>query len=139
MQREPDGRKDWNPDEYFEELDDLHNYAMDELPHIHMQPVALSYLLGGGIRRCYPEIHDRHALKINDRSFTWNSLFRDIVHDDLRYRFGFYSRSFPELEACENGPGFLGEMGIYEYWESVVEDAAENGEMKSQTREEGGY
>ena len=127
--------EDMHPDDYFSELDKLYDYAIEEHRHIHFHPESLSYFLGG-IRACYPEVYDRQAPKINDRSFTWNALFRDIVYDAMRYRFGLYPGSFRELEAPEDGPGFLGGMGILEFWQSVIVDVARYDELQWQLHEE---
>jgi len=148
---------DKHPEDFFYTLERLYRKAKRRHRHIHFHPVSLSYFLEG-IRGHFPRVYDRHAAKVDDGSFTWNSFFRDITQDAMLHRFDRYPAYFQELEiegVCDAdhekhkvtlgdlnvplfamrlspkaGRAFLGGLGFFEFWQLVILQAAHGVELQ---------
>ncbi len=120
LQVDPDRPDTIDPDHYFEMLDWLYDIATTRHRHIHFHLQALSYFLEG-IREKYPLVYHRHKDQIVDQSFTWNSLFRQVVLDAMSCRFGDYPARLAESYVrVLSGGQFLGGMRISQFWEFVT-------------------
>ncbi|KAG7293384.1 hypothetical protein NEMBOFW57_003434 [Staphylotrichum longicolle] len=148
LQADEDQPIDKHPEDYFYALDRLYKKARARHRHIHYHPISLSYFLEG-IRGQFPRVYDRHAAKVDDGSFTWNALFRDITQDAMLHRFGHYPAYFQKLEMdglCNEdhdehkitlgdlnvplfamrlnpkaGRDFLGGLDFFEFWQLLHE------------------